>query len=372
MNNWFILLPDELIHKIAFYLALNRINHFCLICVRFNKLVSNNNLYWNQRFIQDIGIPSEQQERRQWREFYKDFGQLVILGSEPKDYNDIRAKKISCGGSNTMILDVNNNIYFNKLLLSFHGAKYIACGNTIQLFIDMEYNIWSFENNAICLIKNLKAKYISCGDGHAIFIDLNDEIWALGNNDFGQCGISTELNYIFLQKISDMKIKSAFCGNSHTVLIDFEDNIWVFGDNEYGQLGLGDLTDRHVPSPLISCTGNKLKGRSASCGYGHTIIIDLEDNIWVFGDNQYGQLGLGDTTSCIIPILLTNIKAKSVACGDHHSVITDLDDNIFVFGRNHVGQLGKIENKDILIPTSHSKRGYGISCGNDHTAMILF
>ena len=366
MNNWFTLLPDELIHRVAFYLPLNNIKVFCLICNRFDKLVCNNNLYWNQRFILDIGIPSCQFSE-QWRDVYRNFGELIIL-RDSKQYNNIKAKKISCGGQNTMILDVNNNIYFNKLLLSFHGAKGIACGNTIQLFIDTDHNVWSFENEAICLIKNLKAKYVTCGDGHAIFIDLNDQIWVLGNNDFGQCGISTELNYISLQKISDLKIKFVSCGNSHTVIIDMEDNIWVFGDNEYGQLGLGDLTDRHEPTLLTSL----LKGKSASCGYGHTLIIDLNDNIWVFGDNQYGQLGLGDTDNRLIPFLLLSCKVKSVSCGDHHSVITDLDDNIFVFGRNHVGQLGKIENKDILIPTPYGRRGYGISCGNDHTAMILF
>jgi alpha-tubulin suppressor-like RCC1 family protein len=258
MNNWFICLPDELIHRIAFYLPLNKLNHFCLICIRFDKLISNNNLYWIQRFIFDIGIPSNIKEES-WRDTYRNFGQLLIIG-DFKQHENIKAKKISCGSRNTMILDVNNNIYLNKFLLSFHGAKSIACGNTIQLFTDANQNVWSFENDSICLINNLKAKYISCGDGHAILIDLNDQIWALGNNDFGQCGINTELNYIFLQQINDIKIKFVSCGDSHTVMIDMEDKIWVFGDNEYGQLGLGDLTDRHIPLPLISPQG-EIKAR---------------------------------------------------------------------------------------------------------------
>lgn len=369
MNNWFRCLPDELIHRIAFYLPLNKLNHFCLVCIRFDKLVSNDNLYWIQRFKFDIGIPSQQLPGIDARNTYRNFGQLMLLG-DFKEFNNIKAKKISCGGRNTMILDVNNNLYFNKLLLTFHGTKGIACGNNLNLFIDTNYNVWSFENDSICLIKNIKAKFISCGDGHAILIDLNDQIWALGNNDFGQCGMNTELSYIFLQKINNMKIKFVSCGDSHTVIIDMEDKIWVFGDNEYGQLGLGDLTNHHEPTLLISPQG-EIRGKSASCGYGHTLIIDLNDDLWAFGDNQYGQLGLGDTDDRIVPIQIIGIKAKSVACGDHHSIITDLDDNIFVFGRNQLAQL-KQDKKDILIPTPFERRGYGISCGNDHTAMILF
>jgi len=58
--------------------------------------------------------------------------------------------------------------------------------------------------------------------------------------------------------------------------------------------------------------------------------IDLEDNVWVFGYNNYGQLGLGDsagedddTQERHVPVQIPNIKAKKVIAGDNHSAIID-------------------------------------------------
>nr|QBK86461.1 MAG: F-box and regulator of chromosome condensation repeat protein [Marseillevirus LCMAC102] len=73
-------------------------------------------------------------------------------------------------------------------------------------------------------------------------------------------------------------------------------------------------------------------------------------NLWSWGNNSIGQLGLGDTECRLIPEQIPNLEAKLVACGDCHNVIIDRKDNIWIFGNNlsrHAGDYLSIPN---LIP----------------------
>jgi alpha-tubulin suppressor-like RCC1 family protein len=39
-------------------------------------------------------------------------------------------------------------------------------------------------------------------------------------------------------------------GERHTVAIEPAGSLWALGRNYHGQLGLGDLVDRHAPTPV--------------------------------------------------------------------------------------------------------------------------
>ena len=73
------------------------------------------------------------------------------------------------------------------------------------------------------------------------------------------------------------------------MFIDEHNEAWSFGANFYGQLGLGNKNIRYVPTKMnINATIKHI-----SCGFNHSIIIDRNNNIWVFGDNNCAQLCLG-------------------------------------------------------------------------------
>ena len=83
------------------------------------------------------------------------------------------------------------------------------------------------------------------------------------------------------------------------------------------------------------------------CGYHHSMCIDNYDNLYVFGCNNYGQLGLGDTDNRNTPIKnpsLSNII--DISRGGYHTLVKTLNNEIYAFGHNK--QLG-IEN-DINSP----------------------
>ena len=94
--------------------------------------------------------------------------------------------------------------------------------------------------------------------------------------------------------------------------------VWSFGGNYYGQLGLGDNINRYTPTKIPN-----IIAKSVSYGNFHTVIIDMNNDIWSFGWNCYGHLGLGDNIYIYIntPTKIPNISAKYVSCGYFHTVI---------------------------------------------------
>ena len=70
--------------------------------------------------------------------------------------------------------------------------------------------------------------------------------------------------------------------------IDVNDNLWLFGENKHGQLGLGDKNHRYKPilHPMLSNIMD-----ISSRGYG-TFIKTLDQKIYAFGLNDHSQLGI--------------------------------------------------------------------------------
>ena len=90
--------------------------------------------------------------------------------------------------------------------------------------------------------------------------------------------------------------------------------VFVFGCNDYGQLGLG--TKKHVSRPqrvealLGKCVHH------VSCGYYHTVALcstnwDGEHEVYAWGCNDYGQLGLGHTQHQLLPMQVHRLAHSS-------------------------------------------------------------
>jgi alpha-tubulin suppressor-like RCC1 family protein len=136
-----------------------------------------------------------------------------------------------------------------------------------------------------------------------------------------------------------LKVKHISLRENHTVITDLNNDVWIFGNNNHGQLGVGNHKDRNIPD---------IKAKCISAGKSHTVLIDMNDDIWTFGCNHSGRLGLGDYIDRTTPKQISNLKAKQVAsrvlraretsAGGCHTVIIDSSSNIFVFGYNEHGQ----------------------------------
>ncbi|XP_026302017.1 E3 ubiquitin-protein ligase MYCBP2 isoform X8 [Apis mellifera] len=78
-----------------------------------------------------------------------------------------------------------------------------------------------------------------------------------------------------------------------------------------------------------------------SCGLHHTVVLLQNGEVYTFGSNIYGQLGVGDLIAHVGPV---HVKlpgiATQVAAGSNHTVVLTSKGEVVTFGAYQKGQLG--------------------------------
>jgi hypothetical protein len=108
-----------------------------------------------------------------------------------------------------------------------------------------------------------------------------------------------------------------------------------------GQLGDGTTSDRSRPVLVDGSLGVGVKAFAA--GHQHSLGLTLDGALWSWGDNRYGQLGLGvaDRDSHPLPTKVAGVSAGAmVAAGHRFSLAMREDGTLWAFGDNDSGQLG--------------------------------
>ena len=150
------------------------------------------------------------------------------------------------------------------------------------------------------------------------------------------------------------------------------DQLWVWGSNLYGQLGINNIADRSNPVTTILGGTN---WKSVACGRYHTTAIKTDGTLWVWGRNSYGQLGINAITNRTTPVttILGGTNWKSVAGGSYHTAAIKTDGTLWVWGRNSYGALGinAITNRTTPVTTILGGTNWkSVSGGYGHTTAI--
>ena len=181
---------------------------------------------------------------------------------------------------------------------------------------------------------------VSCGKAHTAAVKTDGTLWAWGNNAFGKLGDSTTTNKSSpVQTIAaGNNWKQVSCGSLHTAAIKTDGTLWSWGYNYYGRLG--DNTINDTSSPVQTVTGGTIWS-SVACGYYHTAAIKTDGTLWVWGNNDFGQLGNNTVVPKSSPIQIGMQKNWSkIACGYYNTAAIKTDGTLWIWGINSEGQLG--------------------------------
>ena len=146
----------------------------------------------------------------------------------------------------------------------------------------------------------------------------------------------------------------AGCDNSETSTLATKSDgtLWGWGTNDDGALGDNSHTSRsspvQIPAPGPGTTTWQTElgkfSQGASCGYA----INTDNELWVWGDNDYGKLGLNQGPSagldaCSSPVQLPG-SWSFIEGGNDCSYGVKTDGTSWVWGSNNNGRLGLNEN----------------------------
>lgn len=190
---------------------------------------------------------------------------------------------------------------------------------------------------------------IAAGEDHSGVIGSDNSLWVWGSNTLGQLGTGTKDTALSPVKIMD-NVKSVSTGRRHMAAIQTDNSLWLWGCNHSGELGNGisgnDSGFIWDPSggddyPIQTVPVKVMEDVSAvSCGNEFTAAIKADGSLWMWGMNEYGQLGIGTTDMVTQPVkVMDNVVAVSV--GRVHTIAVKSDGSVWTWGGpNNEGELG--------------------------------
>ncbi|KAF6390749.1 retinitis pigmentosa GTPase regulator [Rhinolophus ferrumequinum] len=164
------------------------------------------------------------------------------------------------------------------------------------------------------------------------------------------------------------------CGDEHTAIVTGNNKLYMFGSNNWGQLGLGSKSAVSKPTCVKALKPEKVK--LAACGRNHTLVSTEGGKVYAAGGNNEGQLGLGDTkdrsTFHPIDFFTSQHQLKQLSAGSNTSAALTEDGKLFMWGDNSEGQIGLKNVPNVCLPhqVTVGKPVTWISCGYYHSAFV--
>ena len=213
---------------------------------------------------------------------------------------------------------------------------------------------------------------MSAGEDHALAIRTDGSLWAWGRGSLGQLGrgLVGDSDKPVRVAGTDKDWKSVSAGIESSFAIKTDGSLWAWGYNGGGQLGLGDTANRNSPARVGAA--NDWAAVSAG-GSNFTVAIKADGSLWAWGNNKYGQLGLGDTANRNSPARVGAANDwAAVSIGDKYAMALKADGSLWAWGNNASGQLGHGDtaNRNSPVRVGDGADWKTVSAGVTHTLAI--
>jgi cysteine-rich repeat protein len=239
---------------------------------------------------------------------------------------------------------------------------------------------------------------LSVGVHHACAVMSDGAVKCWGSNDWGKLGNGTmwahwgdepgetAQNAPAVDLGPGQKAVSVAAGAHHTCALLDDGNVKCWGLNGTGFLGTGDTNQRSAPpaNPVnLGSDGNGLPytARAISVGEEFSCAVLHDDSVKCWGDNRFGQLGVGDyntTNAPTLPVAYSDgtvLKARALTTGAWHACALLFSGDVTCWGHDY-GVLG--QGTDIhsvtrpTIPTRLGLKALELSRANAmHTCAVL-
>ncbi len=298
------------------------------------------------RNIKEIATGSWHACARDDRNVYcwgQNFYGALGIGKDPKDFINLKAFDIAQDSSLLQSLFWARALPINQL--SPFLALSIAAGSSDHTCIitpQHQVRCWGWNSaEGISGINDTKTPYftkpssivvtkdgtplqnvikIATGSRHTCALTKEHNLFCWGANANGELGDGsyTSKPYAVRVKKEDgsllKDIYDLFSDRgSHTCAIDFQGKLYCWGDNSHGELGIGKIPLNSPYAKEVPLPEPALFGSAGGGGVSpfepyitphkgeHTCVVTVNDHIYCWGDNQFGQLGIKELQTHYFP-----------------------------------------------------------------------
>uniref|UniRef100_UPI0031343193 probable E3 ubiquitin-protein ligase HERC4 isoform 4 n=1 Tax=Mus musculus TaxID=10090 RepID=UPI0031343193 len=222
---------------------------------------------------------------------------------------------------------------------------------------------------------------VACGEAHTLALNDKGQVYAWGLDSDGQLGLQGSEECIRvprnIKSLSDIQIVQVACGYYHSLALSKASEVFCWGQNKYGQLGLGiDCQKQTSPQLIKSLLG--IPFMQVAAGGAHSFVLTLSGAIFGWGRNKFGQLGLNDENDRYVPNLLKSLRSQKIVyicCGEDHTAALTKEGGVFTFGAGGYGQLGHNSTSHEINPRKVFELMGSIvtqvACGRQHTSAFV-
>jgi len=301
---------------------------------------------------------------------------------DSKYFNNETVIQICCGHHHSMALTQNGNVY------SWGSNYYGQLGSGNQLNHEVPIRI-----NPVCF-GDQPIKFIDAGSFYSFASTKNNHLYSWGLN-YGMLGLNSENEskptLVDSKTYNNETIVKIQCGFYHTLLItkksEDSTNVYSCGFNHHGELGLGHNSNKNT-FELIDpkhFANQKIKDVKSGEYFSIALVEENDSNktkIYAWGNNAYGQLGLGDETNRCVPCEIDSLnfndeEVVKIGNGAYHSFAITKEQGsnktkVYAWGCNGSGQLCLGHFEQTKKPTSIDMGNFssdkniytGVNCGS--------
>nr|XP_046214995.1 probable E3 ubiquitin-protein ligase HERC4 isoform X1 [Oncorhynchus gorbuscha] len=280
----------------------------------------------------------------------------------------------------------------------FHGKQVcdIGCGRRHTTFLLGDGTVYTCGCNDIGQLGHEKSRKkpeqvvaldaqnivaVSCGEAHTLALNDKGQVFAWGLATDGQLGLANFEECVRvprnIKSLSDVEIAQVACGYRHSHALSRGGQVYSWGQNRYGQLGLG-VAGQGISTPQVIQSLQGIPFIQISAGGAHSFALTFSGAVFGWGRNKFGQLGLNDNNDRYYPAQLKSLRTQRVSyicCGEDHTAALTKEGGVFTFGAGGYGQLGhNTTNHEINPRKVFELMGNvvtQISCGRQHTLAFI-
>jgi alpha-tubulin suppressor-like RCC1 family protein len=281
----------------------------------------------------------------------------------------------------------------SKILIKF---VYVSCSQNNSAFLLQNGDVFMSGNKSLIFQNDIEINSLEKTTSGENFSTPNGDSKTGGNNkEFSNNDAVKLIRLPFSQKVGYIAI-----AKYHAILIS-EFRAYSWGNNDTGVLGIGDRKGNITKPLLIEKLPNNVS--MAACSDTHSMVLTMNGEIYSFGLNTYGKLGIGsiskytdfmnnenggENNKIDLPIeyepkLVKDIEfAYYIVCGNNHSgcimksTNENLDseiNNLYLWGSGYDGKLGNSKIQDMDVPHLAGKESINFiqaSLGDEFTLAL--